>query len=724
MKFRKVLAVFLLGLLFLTGCTSGIKKLSTFKVPSTAPSWAVDMRVPLVKGTLPLGEKIEELLADSLPEDQVIQPGEGNIFTYETAMDFDRFGVTAEDIQFDTGDLNIDAITWGGDPAGGPAGGGAIQLDNVVAFADPSFTVNIDQLGSDVSVPAQTIIREDAPGVSIPFSFDEITFSNLQDNRLSFTLNTNEPLDELKIEMFAGDRLGEHTLIGSVSWVDVATLSGISLNPGGTALESTFTDTKYISFAGMTIDKNSFYYDITVTAHTTQATATLEFGASSTMEIVEVIGGDATDFGLDASALNISLEELKPFSALPIEEVGFGSGIIKINEQKSFAGTDFLFDVNLTLKDTSTGIEYDWLEVNPDGGWIIDLAGRTITKDLAISASVTPNINNYDVWDGIQIVPYSYNLGVEVQDFAVNSLTVPATGLGKFIEDPNPDTPVWDISFDTTDVERFHVEYPEGFNLGIGDFDLDMELNNNTDIQGTVTLGIYTYESETAPDPIAAESTEITLALKKRSVFILSEQPGYTEFIDKLIDIINNQPEYIAIAPGGSFEVTESITVSTDDYIEGSVSAALPLSLTLKEGGMTVEGAFDEHIDLEEEQREIVESMGEFIQEASLNIDYINESSLGFGGKFTFSAPDHESQVLEFTIQPAFEGEVAGKAKFEVTQELFEVLANSGGFDVQVDVTLPNDTDQDQILAIKSTDVIELNLYMDGLIDVHVPSNE
>lgn len=720
MKFRKMLVVSLLGLLFLTGCTSGLKKLSTFKTPSTAPSWAVDMRVPLVKGTLPLGEKIEELLADTLPEDQIIQPGENDIFTYETSMDFDRFGLNAEDIQLETGDLSIDGIEWGGDPNGGPAAGGAIQLDNVVTFSSPSFPVNIDE-GLDMVVAPKSVTLENAPSVSIPFTFDAITFSNLQDNRLTFKLSTNEPLDELKIEMYAGERLGDHTLIGTASWVDVATLSGISLNPDGTALEGTFTDTKYISFAGMTIDQNSFYYDITVTAHTTQATATLEFGASPTMEIVEVVGGDATDFGLGDDVLNISLEELKPFSALPIKEVGFESGMIKINEQKNFAGNNFLFDVNLTLKDTSTGIEYNWLEPNPDGGWIIDLTGRTITKDLAISANVTPNIDNYDVWDGTQIVPYSYSLGIETQDLAVNSLTVPSDGLGDFIEDPNPDTEVWDISFEETDVERFHVEYPEGFNLGIGDFDLDMEIDNNTDLQGTVKLGIYSYESEVASEPI--EFTEIELELKKRSVFKLSEQTGYNDFVDDLIALINNQPKYIAVVPGGSFQVTDSITVTTDDYVEGSVSAALPLALTLKKGGMTLEGAFDEHVDLEADQREILETMGEFIKEASLNIDYVNESALGFGGKATFSAPGYESQAIEFTIQPAFEGQVAGKAKFGVTSKLFEILANPDGFDLKVDMTLPNDTDQDQILAIKSTDEIELNLYMDGLVDVHVPSD-
>lgn len=731
MRIRKLLLVVLLGLFLLTtGC--GLQELSKVKPSGSSPSWSVDMRVPLVKGTLNIGKEIEDLLADQLPSEVVIEPDMDNdgIFTYKFNQTIDPVGMPTELLSLNEADFAITPVSWGGDPTAGPESGGVIQLNDMLFFNQTSYSVpyptNADLADTMLGTPQTVTFNQGStpatPLITIPgLVFDSITFTDAAVNDIAVSLSTDEPIDELTISLY---QEGNPTALSTVSWTNITA----NIDGSGTSLLSTYLDTQYLSLGGQTlVGGSNLFFEITLTVHSTSANQIqIDMAPSTQFEVGEVIGGDATQYGFDVSQLaNISIDSVKPFAQLPVDQLTFESGQIQISEEKISADGQFLFDVNLTMVDENN-TELNWLQPDPNGGWYIDLAGKTITKGITISASVNPHIVNYDVWDNGtgQIVPYSYSLGVAMSNVSIQSLTLNASDLSTFMDDPNPDTPVWDISLgdQASNIERLPLDLPENLNMGIGSFNLDMTLDNQTDLQGTVTLLVQGFDSETATTPTATTS-QLTLNLNKRSVFKLSEQPGYLTFLDELKDLLNSQPKFIEVVPGGTVEVTDQITITSGDSIGGEVNIGLPIQLTIFQGGVTVDDIYDDHMDLSTDSRDTLNQMAEYIEEAVLNVEYVNKSTLGLGGTFTFSAPGYQDQVIDFDVQPAHYNQATGKIKFTVDRALVELLANPAGFDLKADVRIPNITGEDHEVSLSIEDKLDFNLYMDGVMDVHLPSD-
>ncbi len=699
MKTRNLVPVVLVIVLLLSGCNlvPNLKNLDEV----SPPSWDVNVRLPLIKATGNLGDavkKVEELELDT----------DTNTFSFSFSTadnpDLD-LTVPLPELAVNSDVLAFDAFNWNQ---------GAIEITTGVV----PFDISLMEYNEAIDFDGHATLDFDYyanSNKSIQIPFNRAKLSNSENNKITFTLTTNEPLDEFFITLTDLDGVQ----IPGTNQIHVTELGGADYVGEVTMPE--IEESYDISLAGCDLpDKMNF--KVSLQAHSTSGSINLGVQVSNQLEIVEVEGFDPAALGI--SIPDITIPEIKPLASLiGINNVTLESGKIYLNEEKIWADeNDRIFPFKIQIENLLLdGVD---LMKEDESGRYIDFAGVTLTPESAISGTVGVTFEDnfvYDVWDEVEgLKNYEYNLNFSMTDIVARSIS---GDISELVPDPSPETPDWDFQLEEIGTGIVETPYPEeigDFTLGLKDIFLNLNIDNQTSFVGNLNMSLKAFEDEEGLIPAKNETNEnmeasFILALKAREVldFSLQDQDDYQTFID----IINSKPAYISFGITGGLGLSDDFIITSDDYITPSASITLPLAFTVPAGGAQITDIFNEEMTLEQSQRDTIDQISDFITEASLHIKYNNKTTFGLGGIFTFSTPEGKEVKVEAILYPEREDEVI----FTIDTVLTEVLSNETGFNINLDVVIPNDSDTEHVVKLQPTDTIDCTIWVDGKINVHLP---
>ncbi|MCK4257611.1 MAG: hypothetical protein KAX49_01450 [Halanaerobiales bacterium] len=697
MKIRKLVPILFLIVLFLTGCNL-IPNLKDFD-EVTPPTWDVAVQIPLIKAWGNLGDAV----ADADLPDGLIVNEDTNIytFTFSTGDDPDLdLKVPLPELTVDSSALSFDAFNWSQ---------GAISINAGIADINLNNSINDDQ---DNLMPPTDITFDyfTKQGIYIQAPFERAKLSNAPTNKVDFSLDTDEPFDKIIITL--KDKEGNQVGTNTIEFVNLGDPDKVSMD------HQHLTGSILLAESDIPKEMN---FEVILTAHSTQANIDLTLHISDQLEIVEVEGFNFDD--LDFSEINFS--SIKPLGALiGINEVTIESGKIYLNENTVMA--DKSTDNNkLPFRIQEFYLGNIKLMKNDENRRYIDLSGVTLSPESEITVDIQfEDTFIYDVWDDVnnEIKPYEYNLGFSMTDIKAKSISGDISDL---IPDPYPDTPDWDFQLEEIGTGIVEIPIPEEYqdvSIGLKDIFLNLNIDNQTSFVGNLTMSLKTFEDAEGLVPLKDENDEnmeanfsLNLEARNELDFSLGEEEDYQKFID----IINSKPAYVSFGISGGLSLSKDFYITSDDYILPSGSVELPLALTIPSDGLEISDVISEEITLEVDQRDLIDQVSEFIEEVSLHIKYTNDTSFGLGARFTFSTPEGTLIPIETILHPSREDEVV----FKIDTALTDVLANETGFEVTVDIIIPNESDTDHVVNLQPTDSIKCTIWIDGKINVHVPEN-
>lgn len=691
MKIARFIPVLLIAVLLMSGCVT----IPTINPKPTPPSWQVPVQIPVYKSSASLQDQMQRFNLPLVPDDVT------NIYKYQLSVDNDSLQLSIPELKLGENTLKLDAFKWSQ---------GAIQVNS--GFPDVGFDYNVstDLVDNYVAPHTATVFYSDL-GSYINSPFDKIKLSNSPNNNISITLTTEEPIDGMVVALT--DKAGNP--VGPGAFVEFNNIGPT----GEPTMASPYTGTKTLNLGGCILPKE-LDFKIVYTHHSTKGTFHISSHMNSQLEIVEIQGFDPAAAGFNLP--DISIPNITPLSGIKgVTEVKIKSGKIRVVQNTAGSNTDAAFPFSINVNEFSVDGQ-NLVKQDTDGAYI-DLAGLTITPTTSISAKASVAFADpliYDVWNDSQGVlqPYQYNLSFAMENVVAESVS---GDISAIIPDFDPSTPEWDFPIKGTDSDLQEVTYPDeikDFNIGINDIYLLLRVQNNTSFLGkfTVTLKAFQDASGTpmmdGSEPLQANFT-MDIPERDTYVFDFAKTPDYAKFLK----ILNSRPKYISYSYSGAFGLGTDFKVTSSDFIRPSLELAIPMSFTIPQGGVIMHDAFKQTLDIGNSSRQTVDMAKEFIDEASLHITYENNSSISLGGNFHFTTPEGKTASLTAALNPDCQDEVVLTA----TQELMEILSNSTGFTVAVDVTLPNNTDSPHIMSLKSTDNISFAIWVSGKINAHVP---
>lgn len=691
MKIARFIPVLLIAVLLMSGCVA----LPHFKKDITPPSWKVPVQVPVYKSSANLEDQMKRFKLPLVPDDVT------NIYKYQLSVDNDSLKVSIPELKLGEQTLKLDAYKWSQ---------GAIQVNSGIPDIGFDYNVSTDLVDNYIDPHTATVMYSSL-GSYFSSPFDKIKLSNSPNNNISFTLTTDEPIDDMVVTLT--DKDGNP--VGPGAFVEFSNI-GPADQP---SMGSAYTGTKTLSLAGCVLPKE-MDFKVTYTHHSTMGSFHISTHMSNQLEIVEIQGFDPASAGFNLP--DISIPNITPLSGIKgVNEVKIKSGKIRVVQDTTGSNTDEAFPFSINVNEFS--VDGQNLVKHDTTGAYIDLAGLTITPTTTISAKASVAFADpliYDVWNDAQGVlqPYQYNLSFAMEDVVAESVSGDISAL---VPDMDPSTPEWDFPIDAKDSDLQEVTYPDeikDFNIGINDIYLLLKVQNNTSFIGKFTVTLKAYEDASGTpmydngQPLQASFT-MDIPERDTYVFDFAKTPDYTKFLK----IINSRPKYISYSYSGAFGLGTDFKVTSSDFIRPSLDLAIPMSFTIPVGGVIMHDAFKQTMDIGASSRQTVDMAKEFIDEASLHINYNNNSSISLGGNFHFTTPEGANVTLTAALKPDTEDEVILTA----TRELMDILSNPSGFTVSADVALPNDTDTPHVMSLKSTDNIEFAIWVSGKINAHVP---
>lgn len=697
-SFRLIVVVLLaLSVTVLPGCLPKLKDGASF----TPPSWKVPVQVPVVKKQFILSDLFAELgvPTENLKIDQ-------NTKMYRFIQQFEPQALTVDipDLNQAVDELSLPSVHWES-----AAFNVTVPPANAVRFEE---SIKISDLGGDSLIPTQTV--ELTPNTVIEIPFESIKLSNLDSNSIHFTLTTNEPFDGLTLQLvdLQGNPVGEIVDFGSV--------------PGDTSVQNV-TTTKKLHLGGKTIP-HQMQFKLVLKAHSTSAYIKLDIAMNEQLQVVELIPlANDPDNPLTKSIPQIDIPEIKPLANFPkIQEIKFASGRIRFRQTKQHT-PDHPFPFSIRFDQMNIDGDRSRFHQDLNGDIYLDLTNLVLTPTTTMKGADVELIANpvYDVWDDVKgiVVPYNYDLSFAFEDIEIAYIQGDSSMINDLVPDPNPATPgVWDYAIEPK-VDITEISYPfpmQDFAIGLSDLFVNMNLKNNTSLQGSFTFSLKAMTDKTHPmmkDGKPLESTfTIHVSPRQDTVFELTTQAGY----QALVEIINTKPPVIQYSYQGILELPETFQLTADDSLTMNASISLPLSVKVGAGGAKIPGVYKEHMTLSTEQREALKMAYEFIDEASLNIRYNNQSDLGLGGTITFTVPDGRKE----TVNPVIFNNQTGVAQISVNRNLLDILRNEGGFDIVCDLLIPNESSTERSMNIKASDQLDLTIWIDAKVRAHVPSQQ
>lgn len=689
--YRFILIAILLCIL-LSGCIPKIKDSSEFVLPS----WDTNMVLPLAKGNLPLGNNIDAFLMELGLKGDI----DTSIYSYEfTALTLPELKL-ADVLELDLGDV------WTQ---------GAISVNSGLIPINLDYDINLggpDQLlGTPTTV---TFKLSDVSDLIESTLFTKMRLSDNPTNALNITLTTDEPFETMTVSL-----IDEETKL----IVSSNTITG----PGST--DPTLIHTDYSDTFSIPLNKcrfsNTLDLEVSVTLHSSVGQISLAAAFGDLLEVVELEGFFVQDVSMELPT-SLPIPTIKPLedssgTAL-VKEVILKSGKIILNPQTQTADNKpFPFTVEVD----SLNIDGQNLLINVPGEQMyINLADVTLNENSEVSGTGNFSFNEpfiFDVWDDTneEIVPYVYLISLETENIVAKSLQ---GDIGKIVEDPNPETPQWDFMIDEIDSSIQEITYPDDFpekdNMpGFGNLDLSLDFNNQTSFSGAFTISITTYEDAlgkiVAKDedgqPLKA-SFQINIPERSSSIFELIAEDDY----DRFIGILNSYPKYISFSIEGSFSAEgDDFYLAEEDFIQPEISIEMPIELNIPASGITLEKVY-EHTG---EAVADINIVNEFIKTAKLHFGYNNLSSLGFGCRLHLSTPEGLSKEIEVIVNPNYKDTIT----LAYDSQLAQILANKNGYEIVIDLIIPNPTDQPLTMAIKKSYQLDVTIWVEADIHAHKP---
>jgi hypothetical protein len=698
---KKPLRLFIVILLamsvtVLPGCLPKLKDGASF----TPPSWKVAVQVPLVKKHFVLSDVLADL---KVTEQENIIINQDSIYTFVQQFQPEPLTLDMPDLNQAVDQLDLPTIHWGS---------AAFQVDIPNTF-DVTFDYTIDDLGvGDLAVSTEVISLNPTTIIEIPF--ESIKLSNANMNSIHFTLTSDEPIDGLTLQLVdaQGNAIGQLVDFGSVA--------------GATTVPQ-YTRERTMNLGGQTIPRQ-MKFKLELQAHSTSGHIKLDVAMNNQLEVVELIPvANDPDNPLIQNIPQINIPEIKPLENFgQIQEIKFASGTIRFQQNKTHS-QDHPFP--FTIDFAQMGIDGDKTRIYQDtnGDICLNMNDLVLTPTTTIGGAAIALINNpvYDVWDDATntMIPYSYDLSFAFEDVEIAYIRGDASMISDLVPDPNPATPGhWDYVFEPVASGIQEITYPgsvEDFAIGLTNIFLTMDLTNNTSLMGSFTLKLKVYSDKYGTvlmkdgKPVEAVFT-ILVDPRSETHFLFEKQDDYHKFID----ILNSKPKYVEYFYEGLLELPEIFELTPNDSFTSDFSLSLPLSFTIGAGGAKIPEVYTQNMTLPADQREIVSMAYEFIDEATLNIRYTNQSSIGLGGTITFSTPDGREEAVNSVI---FNNR-SGIATLKVTRNLLDILQNEAGFEIVCDLLIPNDTGAARLMSIKASDELNVTVWLDAKVRAHVPS--
>lgn len=688
-SYRLILIVIALFIL-LAGCIPKIKDSSQFGLPS----WETNMVLPLIKGQLPLGNNIDAFLMEL----GLLTDLDTSIYSYEFAA------LALPELKLTDGALGLELEeVWTQGAISVSSGLPAVNLDYDIDLGGPDQLLSNPQTVSFRLSEVTDFIRSDL--------FTRMRLSDNPANELNFSLTTDEPFEEMTISLINAET---NQIIAS---------HFINDGPGANDPNSIHTD--YFNTFSIPLGKcqisNTIDLEITITVHSSVGHLSLNAAFSDQLEIVELEGFNVQNIDMELPT-EVNIPSINPLEdshgELLVEEIVFKSGkIILTPETETADNKPFPFIVE--IDELKLGHNYLFIMESK-----VDLADVTFDEQSQISGKASFSFNEpfiYDVWDDTreEVKPYKYSIDLEMENIVAKSLR---GDIGKIIEDANQKTPEWDFTIEEIDSSIQEITYPDelpekGQMPEFNNLYLSLDFDNQTSFSGDFTVNMTTYEDSLGKtvaidedgQPLKA-SFQITIPERSNSSFELKAEDDY----DRFIKILNSRPKYISFSMEGSFSTLgEDFYLDEADYIHPKISIEMPIELNIPAGGITIEKVYEQS----EEPVVNIDLVNDFIKTAKLHFAYNNFSSLGFGCRLHFSTPEGLSKEIEAIVNPNDQDTIT----LAYDSQLAKILANKTGYNLVIDLVIPNPTDQPHTMAIKKSYQLDVTVWVEADINAHIP---